>query len=185
MATVGTLQVQEPRPTVQQILPVRIAIATALASVTADAVVALWAAEPGAATSISSGINRKHGQPPDPEARRRPPGRRRYVADRRQDRSTTSRTRDPPGPHFHRVPIVPDRLEDGGPAARLVKRQVVCERQMIGLSSHLVSPCRHVKRATRVGGRACSRQWPPSHSTVEVDHTFVRSAGIIECAWRP
>src|SRR6201996_1771545 len=97
MATVGTLQVQEPRLVVQQVLPVCIAIATALAVGAPDAVLAPWAAEPGAATPISSGINREHGQPPDPEALRRPPGRRRYVAGRRQDRSTASRTRDPPG----------------------------------------------------------------------------------------
>ena len=41
------------------------------------------------------------------------------------------------GEHFHRVPVVPDSLEDGCPAARLVKGQVVCERQMTRLSSHL------------------------------------------------
>src|SRR5271168_3370000 len=107
MTTVGTLQVQEPRLVVQQVLPVRIAIATALAISAPDGVLALWAAEPGTATPISSGINRQHGQPPDPEALRRPPGRRRYVADRRQDWSTASPMRGPPR---RALPPGPSRL---------------------------------------------------------------------------
>jgi hypothetical protein len=82
------------------------------------------------------------------------------------------------GEHFRRVPVVPDRLEDGGPAARLVKGQVVCECQMITLSSHLFSLCRHVERATSVNGRARGRQWPPSHSAVEVDHSFSTSQAV-------
>jgi hypothetical protein len=111
MTAVGTLQVQEPRLIVQQVLPVRFAIAAALAIKTPDGVVALWAAEPGAATSVGSGINREHGQPPDPEALRQPPGRRRYVADHRPDRSTASRTPDLPGPALHLDPSRPRSLQ--------------------------------------------------------------------------
>jgi hypothetical protein len=93
------------------------------------------------------------------------------------------------GEHFHGGPVVPDRLDDGGPAARLVEGQVVCERQMIRLnSSFRFSLCRHVERATRVRRRARGRQWPPSHSAVELDHSFstsqaVRRADIVERAF--
>jgi hypothetical protein len=37
------------------------------------------------------------------------------------------------GEHLHRVPVIPDRLENGGPATRLVKGQVVCAFQIIRL----------------------------------------------------
>jgi hypothetical protein len=58
MTTVGALQVQQPRLVAQQQLPMDAAIPPALAFGAAGAVVALGAAEPGAATVIGGGINR-------------------------------------------------------------------------------------------------------------------------------
>jgi hypothetical protein len=58
MTTVRALQVQYPALIAQQELPVGIAIPADLAISTPDGVLALRAAEPGAATPISSGINR-------------------------------------------------------------------------------------------------------------------------------
>src|ERR1700743_3653681 len=157
MATVGTLQVQEPRLVVQQVLPVRITIATALAIRAPDAVLALWAAEPGAAAPIGSGINRQHGQPPDPEAPRRPPSRRRHVADRRRDSSTAARTRDPPGrapPPDPSRPRSPRGWRPGGAPRPGSGRMRTPDDQP---QQPRVLPCRHVELATRVtrsdGGR--------------------------------
>src|SRR6202012_546840 len=172
MTAVGTLQVQKPRLVIQQVLPVRIAIATALAISAPDGVLALWAVEPGAATPIGGGINRQHGRPPDPGAPRRPPGRRRYVADRRQDWSTASRTRDPPGrapPPDPSRPRSPRRWRLGGAPHRGSGRMRTPDDQP---QQPRVLSCRHVERATRVSGSARGRQWPPSHSEVEVDHSF-------------
>src|ERR1700691_1155994 len=98
MTTFGALQVQQPCLVAQQELPMDTAIAAALAIRAADALIALEAAEPGAATPISGGINRKHGQLPDPEALQRPPDRRGFAAVGHPGPSTASRRRDPPRP---------------------------------------------------------------------------------------
>src|ERR1700684_3557343 len=93
------------------------AIAAALAIRAADALIALEAAEPGAATPISGGINRKHGRLPDPEALQRPPDRRGFAAVGHPGPSTASRRRDPPRPLLPAgpsPPLSPRRRRPGG-----------------------------------------------------------------------
>src|SRR5277367_6908502 len=107
MTTLGALQVEQPCLVAQQELPVDTAILPALALGAADAVVALRAAEPGPASPISGGINRKHGRPPDPAALQRLPSRRRFAAVRRPGRSTASRRRDLPRPALPAGPSPP------------------------------------------------------------------------------
>jgi len=113
----------------------------ALALGAADAVVAMRAAEPGAATPISGGINRKHGRPPDPEALQRPPDRRRFAVVRHPGRSTASRRRDPPRPaHFSGSQSSPIASRMAARRLASIKGQVVCERQMTRLNTHPGSP---------------------------------------------
>src|SRR6185312_4749380 len=87
----GALKMHQPALAAQQILPVGVAIAAALAFRAERTVVATRARQPCAPARICVRINRQHGSPPDQGAHRRSPTRRRRVAVRRRDPSTTCR----------------------------------------------------------------------------------------------
>ena len=65
------LQVQHRSAVAEQVLPMGVAVAAAAAVVTPGAVITTRAGQPGATTLVGVRVNRQHGPPPGPAARRR------------------------------------------------------------------------------------------------------------------